>query len=243
MNNDTPPSGSEGAKSTREAERRDYVPGAVRDDDDAVPGGSEDVARLLVESFPPETPDPAVWDRIAASITTSTTSASANEVSAAEHGSAGSSSTPETIDADVVVMEPRHRATWPALFAVAAIFLAVIGSVAIVNTASTSGSMEVAVYELADPATGAVTATVSADAEGNAVVSSLGLAELSEAETYQLWSVIGDEIVSVGLLGANPDEVALRIEGEPAVLALTVEVAGGVAVSEATPVAVWQASS
>ena len=55
--------------------------------------------------------------------------------------------------------------------------------------------------------------------------------------------MVGDEIVSVGLLGADPHEVPLRIEGEPAVLALTVEVAGGVAVSEATPVAVWQASS
>ncbi|MFC2153228.1 anti-sigma factor domain-containing protein [Actinomycetota bacterium] len=242
MNNDTPPSDSEGARSTRDAERRDYVPGAVRDDD-SVPGGSEDVARLLVESFPPESPDPVVWDRIAASIAQPQTSTLTHDASTHLGVSADPSATPETGDAGVVVMEPRSRAAWPALFAIAAVFLAVIGSVAIINATSNSGSMVVAVYELADPATGAVTATVSADAEGNAVLASVGLAQLSDAETYQLWSVIGDEIVSVGLLGANPDEVALRIEGEPAVLALTVEVAGGVAVSEATPVAVWQASS
>ncbi len=238
MNNDTPPSDSEGAGSTRDAERRDYVPGAVRDDD-TVPGGSEDVARLLVESFPPEPPEPVVWDRIAASIASYEASSSTHDASAHPGASDDFSPAPQ---AAVVTMEPRSRA-WPALFAIAAVFLAVIGSVAIVNATSNSGSMDVAVYELADPTTGAVTATVSTDADGNAVVASVGLAQLSDAETYQLWSVIGDEIVSVGLLGANPDEVALRIEGEPAVLALTVEVAGGVAVSEATPVAVWQASS
>ena len=238
MNNDTPPSDSEGAGSTRDAERRDYVPGTVSDDD-SVPGGSEDVARLLVESFPPESPDPVVWDRIAASIASNEASSATHDASARPGASADTSPAPQ---AAVVMMEPRSRA-WPALFAIAAVFLAVIGSVAIINTTSNSGSMDVAVYELADPSTGAVTATVSTDADGNAVVASVGLAQLSDAETYQLWSVIGDEIVSVGLLGANPDEVALRIEGEPAVLALTVEVAGGVAVSEATPVAVWQASS
>ena len=242
MNNDTPPSDSEGAGSTRDAKRRDYVPGADRDDE-SVPGGSEDVARLLVESFPPESPDPIVWERIAASIAPADTFASAHDATAQLAASADSSSMPEPVGAAVVAMEPRPRVTWPALFAIAAVFLAVIGSVAIVSATSDSGSLDVAVYELADPATGAVTATVSADADGNAVVASVGLAQLSDAETYQLWSVIGDEIVSVGLLGANPDEVALRIEGEPAVLALTVEVAGGVAVSEATPVAVWQASS
>ena len=69
------------------------------------------------------------------------------------------------------------------------------------------------------------------------------MATLDEASTYQLWAVVGDEIVSVGLLGSDPDAVPLRIEGDPAVLALTVEVAGGVAVSEADPVAVWQASA
>jgi hypothetical protein len=242
MNNDTPPSDSEGAGSTRDAERRDYVPGAARDDE-TVPGGSEDVARLLVESFPPEPPDAVVWDRIVASIATPETAASGEGAPAHRRGSAVSSPTPDAAEADVMVMAQRPRVAWPALFAIAAVFLAVIGSVAIVNATSNSGSTTVAVYELSDPATGAVTATVSADADGNAVVASVGLAQLSDAETYQLWSVIGDEIVSVGLLGANPDEVALRIEGEPAVLALTVEVAGGVAVSEATPVAVWQASS
>lgn len=242
MNNDTPPSDSEGAGSTRDAERRDYVPGAIRDDD-TVPGGSEDVARLLVESFPPESPDPVVWDRIAASIAASE-APTAVTVAADDGGSPPESSAiHDSTPTDVVAMHPRHRVAWPALFAVAAVFLAVIGSVAIVNATSNPGSTAVAIYELADPATGAVTATVSADADGNAIVASVGLAQLSDEETYQLWSVIGDEIVSVGLLGANPDEVALRIEGEPAVLALTVEVAGGVAVSEATPVAVWQATS
>ena len=95
------------------------------------------------------------------------------------------------------------------------------------------------VRELVDPATGAQLMSVVADGAGDAYAVVAGLPALSDDQTYQLWSVVGDEIVSVGLLGSDPTAVPLRLEGEPAVLALTVEVAGGVAVSEATPVAVW----
>ena len=95
------------------------------------------------------------------------------------------------------------------------------------------------VRELIDPASGEVAMRVISRADGSSVAVNDGLPSLTGDETYQLWSVVGDEIVSVGLLGSSPDEVALRVEGSPAVLALTVEVAGGVAVSSAEPVAVW----
>ena len=85
--------------------------------------------------------------------------------------------------------------------------------------------------------------TLTASDDGTATATAVELAALGQGQTYQLWSVVGDEIVSVGLLGSAPDTVPLRIEGDPAVLALTVEDSGGVAVSSATPVAVWQASS
>ncbi len=99
-----------------------------------------------------------------------------------------------------------------------------------------------AVYQLVDPDSGTLAMTVTAADDGTAVATVTALEPLGADQTYQLWSVVGEEIVSVGLLGATPGEVPLRIEGDPAVLALTVEVAGGVAVSQATPVAVWQAT-
>ena len=98
------------------------------------------------------------------------------------------------------------------------------------------------VRQLADPVSGELAMTVVTAEDGTSLATSASLPALGADETYQLWSVVGDEIVSLGLLGTDPANVELRIEGEPAVLALTVEVAGGVAVSEATPVAVWQSS-
>ena len=96
--------------------------------------------------------------------------------------------------------------------------------------------------ELVDPATGQIVMTLAVSPDGTSTANAVDLPALSADETYQLWSVVGDEVVSVGLLGHDPADVPLRIEGDPTVLALTVEVAGGVAVSQAQPVAVWQTS-
>lgn len=223
MNDHTRPFGDEGPR-TSDAARRDYVPGTASDE--ASPGGSEEVARMLIESFPPVQPDESVWTRISAAI------------------SAFGSSDGDT-PSDVTNLDSRHSRLLPALFSVAAILIAIVGSVAILNGVTDTASDVVAapVYELVDPSTGAITMTITTDDDGTAYATSVGLNPLDDDSTYQLWSVVGDEIVSVGLLGPAPTTVPLRIEGEPAVLALTVEIAGGVAVSEATPVAVWQASS
>lgn len=198
---------------------RDYVPS-----DDASP--SEDVAKLLVESFEPVQPDASVWDRIDADI------------------AAAPASSAQSDTADVVDLNSRRR-LWPALFSVAAVFLAILGTVVVVNATSDDGAIVAsdAVYELLDPTTGDVAMTVTASDDGSAMAVSLGLSALGPDQTYQLWSVVGEEVVSVGLLGSDPKEVPCRIEGDPAALALTVEPTGGVAVSQANPVAIWQASS
>ncbi|HSJ70336.1 MAG TPA: anti-sigma factor [Acidimicrobiia bacterium] len=223
MNDHTRPSGDEGPGSS-DAARRDYVPGVASDE--SAPGGSEEVARMLIESFPPVQPDESVWTRISAAI------------SAIGSGDADTSP-------GVINLESRRSRLLPALFSIAAVLIAIVGSVAILNGVNNDGSAVVAApaYELVDPSTGAITMTITTGDDGTAYATSVGLDVLDSDSTYQLWSVVGDEIVSVGLLGPEPGTVPLRIEGDPAVLALTVEVAGGVAVSEATPVAVWQASS
>jgi hypothetical protein len=68
----------------------------------------------------------------------------------------------------------------------------------------------------------------------------VAIRELSDPNTG--WAVVGAEIVSVGVLGPSIDSAPVRLEGETTTLALTIESTGGVAVSSATPVAVWTAS-
>ena len=236
MNDDPRPSPS-GNLDRDDAARRDYVPGAV--DEDSYPGGSEEAAKILVESFEPVEPDPQVWDRIAADINRSN-GVPADTVPA--DGVPADTTTAETTS-EVVDLDSRRRML-PALFSIAAVFLAVLGTTLIVNAASDDGATVASVvYELVDPESGDVTMTLTASNDGIATATAIELEQLADDQTYQLWSVVGDEIVSVGLLGSAPDSVPLRIEGEPSVLALTVEASGGVAVSQATPVAVWQASS
>ena len=178
---------------------------------------------MLLDAFEPVAPDDDVWTRIEAQIS----------------GPAPAS--------DAVHVERKRTpwVTWNMGLAVAAVFVLVLGIAAIVS----ANQGEEATFaldttrDLIDPATGEVVATVATGDRGQSMISNEGLAALGADETYQLWSVVGDEIVSVGLLGSDPDSVPLRLEGEPAVLALTVEVAGGVAVSVQDPVAVWQAPS
>jgi anti-sigma-K factor RskA len=62
--------------------------------------------------------------------------------------------------------------------------------------------------------------------------------ELSAEETYQLWAIVGDRVISAGVLGPAPEVAAFHVSGQVAGFALTVETAGGVVSSEQDPVAV-----
>jgi anti-sigma factor RsiW len=60
---------------------------------------------------------------------------------------------------------------------------------------------------------------------------------LDPARTYQLWGQTGGGMVSVGLLGAQPDGVvAFRVSGDVAALAITDEIAAGVPQPTAAPI-------
>jgi hypothetical protein len=62
------------------------------------------------------------------------------------------------------------------------------------------------------------------------------LPDLGEARTYQLWGQTGTALISLGLLGSDPAEVVpFQVSGELAALAITEEVAGGVAQSDNPP--------
>lgn len=72
---------------------------------------------------------------------------------------------------------------------------------------------------------------------GEAYLVDTSLPTLPDDQTYQLWAVVGDTTVSVGLLGSDPGVSAFKVAGEDiTVLAVTAEQAGGVVSSSNTPV-------
>ena len=178
---------------------------------------SADLTSLIIEGFTPVPPHPHVWRRI-----------------------------------DDQLDSPNERAGRRGKrrgFAIAAVIVLILGAAsAYAIDASSRGlqlpTEEVAIRRVADPDTGVVVLTLHTHADGSTTAEPAPtLPTLDEGLTYQLWSVVGTEIVSVGVLGRSIDTAQLRLEGDPSVLALTIEVAGGVAVSSATPVAVWTAAA
>lgn len=85
---------------------------------------------------------------------------------------------------------------------------------------------------------GAVTAEVVLTADGTGYLLTPDAPELTVEQTYQLWAIVGDRVISAGVLGPDPEVAAFRVSGEIAGFALTVEVAGGVVSSSQEPVAV-----
>ena len=72
---------------------------------------------------------------------------------------------------------------------------------------------------------------------GDAFIVRDNLPPLPEAQTYQVWAIVGELPISVGVLGSDPGVAAFKMSA-PGVttLALTAERAGGVAAPTSTPV-------
>ena len=81
---------------------------------------------------------------------------------------------------------------------------------------------------------GVVGAEAIIDQDGHGYLIGEQLPELGADRTYQLWGVIDDNVISLGVLGNNP-EVELFSAGAPvSALVVTIEQAGGV-VSNGNP--------
>lgn len=81
---------------------------------------------------------------------------------------------------------------------------------------------------------GAIGAEVIIDQDGHGYLLGTALPELPDDQTYQLWGVIGEQVISLGVLGRNP-EIELFSASEPvSQLVVTIEPAGGV-VSNGNP--------
>lgn len=81
---------------------------------------------------------------------------------------------------------------------------------------------------------GDLEAPAAIDVDGSGYLMGSTLPALDEAQTYQLWGIRGDLIVSLGVLGSSPGVVAFHADPGVEALAITQEVAGGV-VSSANP--------
>ena len=145
----------------------------------------------------------------------------------------------------------RHRRRPLLLVAAAAVALVlVVGGVLAIVTRddSSTGTTTAALARDARQAPGARTAAL-VDDSGNTLATAVVLPDgrgyltsslptLPRGRTYQLWSVGGRETVSLGLLGRDPSVVAFAAGSGTASLAVTDEVAGGVAAPSQAPLAV-----
>jgi len=72
------------------------------------------------------------------------------------------------------------------------------------------------------------------DQDGHGFVVARGLPTLPEDQTYQLWGVVDDQVISLGIFGPNPEIETFTVESEVSALAITIEQSPGV-VSDGNP--------
>lgn len=182
---------------------------------------------------------PGVWERIA--------------------GNLEEEAPPQLDMAKVVALRPRRRsvpiAAAAAVAAVAAAVIAVLG-VQVDRLGNRTASLEAALgsqgldqavqVALFDEGArrvdlrsneGVTLAQAVVRKSGEAYFVPHSLPALSSDQTYQLWAIVDDRAVSVGVLGAQPGVSAFKIAGSGVtLLAVTTEQAGGVVSSKKAPV-------
>ncbi len=74
------------------------------------------------------------------------------------------------------------------------------------------------------------------DQNGNGFLRADVLPKLDAARTYQLWGKVGEQLISLGLIGPDPDLITFTAREDVTLLAITDEVRGGVISSANQPV-------
>jgi len=185
-----------------------------------------------------------LWDRIAANLDTATDEAprpTGQLASVLASSSAPFGDRVASLD-DRRRTSTRHRWRSAGSWVVASAAAAVVAVIAV--TALTGGETEqsplAAALELAradrDSQTaqlvneaGLVGAEVVIDQDGHGYLVGGDLPALSSDLTYQLWGVIGEQVISLGVLGTNPEIELFSAGGETvSTLVVTIEPAGGV---------------
>jgi anti-sigma factor RsiW len=88
--------------------------------------------------------------------------------------------------------------------------------------------------QLASPTGGDARATLAITDDGQGFLMAPDLDPLGRDQTYQLWAITDDAVVSAGVLGADPGTRAFAA-GDAQAYAITIERAGGVVASEQDP--------
>ena len=78
------------------------------------------------------------------------------------------------------------------------------------------------------------TAEAIVDQDGHGFLVASDLPPLGDDQTYQLWGVVGDDVISIGILGPHPEVEVFTVEAPVSAFAVTIEQAGGV-VSNGNP--------
>jgi anti-sigma-K factor RskA len=73
------------------------------------------------------------------------------------------------------------------------------------------------------------------DNDGHGFLFGDALPELGDDQTYQLWGVVGEQVISLGIIGPHPELETFTVRGDLVALAVTIEQAGGV-ISNGNPV-------
>jgi anti-sigma factor RsiW len=144
------------------------------------------------------------------------------------------------------VLPVRRRRRWSTavLLGAAAAAAAVIAAITVAavrepapTPAASDGMTQVFDRAMADPDATRVVLRSEDDTEravavlepgGLGVISLRELPDLGPERTYQLWGVIDDEVISLGVLGHRPGVEPFTVNGDLSALVVTDEVAGGV---------------
>ena len=75
---------------------------------------------------------------------------------------------------------------------------------------------------------------VIVDESGLGYILGADLPQLPRDLTYQLWGVVGEQVISIGILGPSPQIATFTAKGDLSALAITIEPSGGV-ISDGNP--------
>lgn len=84
----------------------------------------------------------------------------------------------------------------------------------------------------------AVEVEVWIDLRGHGFLEAGALPRLGRDQTYQLWGVLADKVISLGVLGPSPSMETFTARGDLQALAITIEPAGGV-ISDGNPIGAY----
>lgn len=144
---------------------------------------------------------------------------------------------------------PRRRriaTVAPWLMSAAAAAVVIFVAIGLADRADAPNEPMASAFEIARADRDSVSTTLVSDAstasaeavidqDGHGFVVARNLPTLPDDETYQLWGVVDDgQVISLGILGPNPEIETFTVEGTVSALAITIEQAPGV-ISDGNP--------